>query len=206
MPAVTADMLARMMNLDFPRMAKRSRAIAEALTHGEQAHVTCSRGTDFVVDFAGRDGIADDGELSAAGAWGNLPCGEAFISPTAGEGVLVAESIAGLGRFNPPTRVAVKDGRLETGDLRLTRLLDAHGPAGRNLAELGVGTNDRAKLTGNVLEDEKILGTVHVAFGASAGIGGTVEVPIYLDCVVLEASLQIDGTPILDAGALVPAH
>jgi leucyl aminopeptidase (aminopeptidase T) len=100
-------------------------------------------------------------------------------------------------------RLVVEDGRLAAGDARLTRLLDAHGPAGRNLAELGVGTNDCAELTGNVLEDEKILGTVHVAFGASVGIGGTVEVPVHLDCVVLAASLQIDGVPVLDAGELL---
>ena len=62
-----------------------------------------------------------------------------------------------------------------------------------NLAELGVGTNDRATLTGNVLEDEKILGTVHVAFGASAGIGGTVSVPIHLDVVVRRCEPEIDG-------------
>jgi hypothetical protein len=53
----------------------------------------------------------------------------------------------------------------------------AHGDLGTNLAELGVGTNEQARLTGNVLEDEKILGTIHVAFGASAAIGGTVSVP-----------------------------
>ena len=51
-----------------------------------------------------------------------------------------------------------------------------------------------------MLEDEKILGTVHVAFGASAGIGGTVSVPIHLDVVVLEASLEIDGRTVLDEG------
>ena len=78
--------------------------------------------------------------------------------------------------------------------------LRAHGELGTNLAELGVGTNDRAILTGSVLEDEKILGTVHVAFGASAGIGGTVSVPIHLDVVVLDASLQIGGTAVLEAG------
>ncbi len=66
-----------------------------------------------------------------------------------------------------------------------------------------MGTNDRATLTGNVLEDEKILGTVHVAFGASAGIGGTVSVPIHLDVVILEASLEIDGRPVLEDGAYV---
>ena len=66
-----------------------------------------------------------------------------------------------------------------------------------------MGTNDRAKLTGNVLEDEKILGTVHVAFGASAGFGGTVSVPIHLDVVVMDASLEIDGQLVLDHGHFV---
>ena len=51
-----------------------------------------------------------------------------------------------------------------------------------------------------MLEDEKILGTVHIAFGASAGIGGTVSVPIHLDVVVLDASLRIGDTTVLDAG------
>ena len=47
-------------------------------------------------------------------------------------------------------------------------LLTAHGEDGTSLAELGIGTNEKAILTGNLLEDEKILGTAHVAFGASA--------------------------------------
>ena len=66
-----------------------------------------------------------------------------------------------------------------------------------------MGTNDRAQLTGNILEDEKILGTVHVAFGASAGIGGTVSVPIHLDVVILDASLEVDGQTVLDHGRYV---
>jgi len=66
-----------------------------------------------------------------------------------------------------------------------------------------VGANDRATLTGNVLEDEKILGTAHVAFGASAAIGGTVSVPIHLDVVVLDATLEIGSTRVLDAGRFV---
>ena len=65
------------------------------------------------------------------------------------------------------------------------------------------GTNDRAELTGQILEDEKILGTVHVAFGASAGIGGTVSVPIHLDAVVLEPTLIVDETPVIESGRYV---
>jgi leucyl aminopeptidase (aminopeptidase T) len=81
--------------------------------------------------------------------------------------------------------------------------LRGQGELGTNLAELGIGTNDRATLTGEVLEDEKILGTVHVAFGASAGIGGTVSVPIHLDVVVVEPTLEVGGTRVLEQGRWV---
>jgi leucyl aminopeptidase (aminopeptidase T) len=207
LPGVTEDMLARLMAADFPMMAARSRAVAELLTEAESAHVTCPRGTDFTADLSGRSGIADDGDLSDAGAFGNLPCGEGFISPIGGEGSLVASTLATLGLPDEPVRLTVRDGRLadaggEWGE-RWAALMDAAGSLGRNLAELGVGTNERATLTGNILEDEKMLGTVHVAFGASAGIGGTVAVPVHLDCLIADATLDVGGTRVLDAGRFV---
>ncbi|MET0730942.1 MAG: aminopeptidase, partial [Solirubrobacterales bacterium] len=66
-----------------------------------------------------------------------------------------------------------------------------------------IGTNEKAILTGVVLEDEKILGTCHVAFGASAGIGGTIQVPVHLDCVVTKPDVSIDGEPLVRAGELL---
>jgi leucyl aminopeptidase (aminopeptidase T) len=206
LPGVTEDMLARLMAADFPLMAARSRAVAELLTAADSAHVTCPRGTDLTLELGDRAGIADDGDLTADGAFGNLPCGEGFISPVGGEGTLVAASLATLGLPDEPVRMTVRDGRLAdaSGDwgARWTALLDGAGGDGRNLAELGVGTNERATLTGNILEDEKMLGTVHVAFGASAGIGGTVSVPVHLDCLVEQATLDVGGTRVLDAGRL----
>jgi aminopeptidase len=207
LPGVTEDMLARLMACDFPTMTARSRAVAELLTGADRAHVTCPLGSDFTVDLSGRTGIADDGDLSADGAFGNLPCGEGFISPLTGEGTLVAATLASLGIPEAPTRLTVRDGRLAdaSGDwgARWAGLMDAAGEQGRNLAELGVGTNERATLTGNILEDEKMLGTVHVAFGASAGIGGTVAVPVHLDCLIADATLDIGDTRVLDAGRFV---
>jgi leucyl aminopeptidase (aminopeptidase T) len=83
------------------------------------------------------------------------------------------------------------------------KLLTEHGSEATNVAELGIGTNESAILTGNILEDEKILGTAHVAFGASAAIGGTIQVPVHLDCVVLRPTVEIDGSPIVRDGELV---
>ena len=206
LPGVTADMLALVMAVDFPALRERSRAVAARLSAAEEARITCPRGTDLRLDLVGRAGIADDGDLSAPGAFGNLPCGEGFIAPAGGDGVVVASSVGSFGLADPAFRLEVRDGRLaaaDPGEAFLTHLLEAGGELGANLAELGVGTNDRATLTGQMLEDEKILGTVHVAFGASAGIGGTVAVPVHEDVVVLDATLELGGETVLDGGRLV---
>ncbi len=203
MPGVTADLLARLMSADFDAMSARCHAVAALLRDADGAHLTCARGTDMRFDLRGRPAIADDGDLTARGAFGNLPCGEGFASPCGGDGTIAASSLP-AGLVDPPALLTVRDGRLEgaegEGAAAFLAHLDAHGPLGRNLAELGVGTNDRATLTGNTLEDEKILGTAHVAFGASAGIGGTVTVPVHEDVVVLVPSLWIGDTQVLDAG------
>src|SRR5581483_7642430 len=195
---VTTDMLSRVMAVDFDTMAARSQAVAGLLDAAGSAHVSCPRGTELMLDLSGRSGLADDGDLRSPGAFGNLPCGEGFISPLSGAGTVVAKSLGSLGVSDEPATLTLQDGRVVDargglGPAFIDRLR-AHGEAASNLAELGIGTNDRATLTGLVLEDEKILGTVHVAFGASANIGGTVSVPIHLDVVVMEATLEIDGT------------
>ena len=169
-------------------------------------------GEDLVAfrDSEGRVGIVDAGELTAKGAFGNLPCGEGFIAPVEGtaEGTLVVDgSIAAIGLVESPVHLTVEGGHLTgaTGDqgARLMELLTVHGPDGTNVAELGIGTNEEAILTGNILEDEKIFGTAHVAFGASAGIGGTIQVPVHLDVVIKEPTVEIDGEAILGGGELL---
>src|SRR3954447_2784312 len=202
MPGATADLVARLMSVDFDAMAERCQAVAQLLTDADEAHVTCPRGTDMRFDLRGRGGISDDGDLTAGGAFGNLPCGEGFVAPAGGDGTIATSSLALIGLVDEPVTITVEDGRLAdaTGEAggRLVEMLTAHGETGRNLAELGVGTNDQAKLTGNVLEDEKLLGTIHVAFGASAAIGGTVAVPVHLDVVVLDPTLDVGATRVVD--------
>ncbi len=197
-------MLGRVMAGDFELVARRSRALAKLLDDSTTAHLTCPRGSDFMIDLTGRAGMPDDGDLTAPGAFGNLPAGEGFIAPRGGEGKIVASSLSPLGISDEPATLTVEGGQIVAAQGGLgpqyLELLRRHGELGCNLAELGIGTNDRARLTGNVLEDEKILGTAHVAFGASAAIGGTVSVPIHLDVVVLDATLTIGDTTVLEAG------
>jgi leucyl aminopeptidase (aminopeptidase T) len=210
LPGVTEDMLARVMSADMVELRRRGHVLADILEAGREAHISCTNGSDLTLVIEDREGIPDNGELAEPGAFGNLPCGEGFISPRhdAGGGTLFVDgTIASIGIPSEPTELTVEDGALvraagEIGE-ELVRQLRAAGPDGNRLAELGVGTNERAILTGELLEDEKILGTVHVAFGASAGIGGEIQVPVHLDCVVMKPTLTVDGREVIREGELL---
>jgi leucyl aminopeptidase (aminopeptidase T) len=208
LPGVTEEMLARVMSADMEGLRRKGHAVAEALDRASEAHITDANGTDLRLDISGREAIPDAGELTEPGAFGNLPCGEGFISPAGGQGTLVIDgSLAGIGLVDEPVELVIEGGHLTSArggqGMAFMELLTEHGEEGTNTAELGVGTNERAILTGEILEDEKIAGTIHVAFGASAGIGGTVQVPVHLDCIVMKPTLELDGEAIVRDGELL---
>jgi leucyl aminopeptidase (aminopeptidase T) len=210
MPGVTEEMLARVMSADMAKLKERGELVSQALSESAEVRITCPRGSDLRLGLGGRTAIRDAGVLTEPGAFGNLPCGEGFIAPVEGtaEGTVVIDgSIAGVGMVEAPVSLTIRNGHLveatNAEGVRLLELLSAHGSDGTNVAELGIGTNEAATLTGNVLEDEKILGTAHVAFGASAAIGGTVQVPVHLDCVIRAPTVEVDGRLLVRAGELL---
>jgi leucyl aminopeptidase (aminopeptidase T) len=208
LPGVTEEMLARVMSADMEGLRRRGRAVAEALDAASEAHLADANGTDLTLDLSGRTAIPDAGELAEPGAFGNLPCGEGFIAPAGGHGTLVIDgSLAGIGLAAEPVELVVEGGHLTSArggqGMAFMALLTEHGEDGTNVAELGIGTNEKAKLTGEILEDEKILGTAHVAFGASAAIGGTVQVPVHLDCILMKPTVELDGEAIVRDGELL---
>jgi leucyl aminopeptidase (aminopeptidase T) len=208
LPGVTEQMLARVMSADMEGLRRKGEAVAEALDRASEAQIRDANGTDLRLDLSGRKAIPDAGDLSEPGAFGNLPCGEGFIAPAGGDGTLVIDgSLAGLGIVEEPVELVLEGGHLTSArggqGMAFMELLTVHGEEGTNVAELGIGTNERAILTGEILEDEKIQGTCHVAFGASAGIGGTVQVPVHLDCIVMMPTVELDGEPIIREGELL---
>jgi leucyl aminopeptidase (aminopeptidase T) len=210
MPEVTEDMLMRTMSADYGQVKRRSHAVATLLTDGREVRITSSLGTDLTLSIEGREGIADDGDLGAPGAFGNLPAGEGFIAPLEGasNGRLVVDgTVWPIGRLDEPIAITIEDGYAvgfegaAADDFRA--VLEPHGPEAFAVAELGIGTNEAAIPTGNVLEDEKILGTIHVAFGDNHSFGGTVRVSSHQDAIVLAPTLRIDGTTVVEDGSFL---
>ena len=83
---------------------------------------------------------------------------------------------------------------------KIRSLLRPFGKQGRNIAEIGIGTNPKARLTGIVIEDEKVRETAHVAFGTSKSIGGKIQSEIHQDNVFLKPDISVDGKLIIKQG------
>jgi len=209
MPQITQDMLERTMTADYAELRRRSRALAHALSAATSVHITSAEGTDVTFDVSGREGLADDGALTEPGAFGNLPAGEGFIAPVEGRtnGRIVFDgSIWPLGLLPEPLIADITDGYATFSGPRgaeFEATISSYGREAFAVAELGIGTNEKAILTGNVLEDEKIAGSIHVAFGDNHSFGGTVRVPSHQDGIVLKPTVTIGDTVVLQDGRLL---
>ena len=210
MPQVTEDMMVRMMAPDYAEVRRRSGAVAKLLTDGREVNITSAAGTDVTFLIEGRGGLADDGDLRARGAFGNLPAGEGFVAPVEKmtQGRIVFDgSMWPMGKLADPLSVEIEDGYATemSGDAaaEFQSIIEPYGREAFAVAELGIGTNECARLSGNVLEDEKILGTIHVAFGDNHSFGGTIRVSSHQDGIVLKPTVRIDGTTVLEDGQLL---
>jgi len=209
LPDVTEEMIARTMSADYRDIHKRTVKLAKGFKDAKRIHITTKAGTDVQIVVDGRDFRLDTGVLARPGSFSNLPAGELYVAPVEGKssGIVVFDaSFSGIGMLSAPIIIEIEKGKAAKikGDKgKLSRMLDAAGPNGRNLAELGIGTNDRAKITGNVLEDEKVMGTIHLAFGDNSTFGGKVKVDIHLDGLVLKPTVEVDGKEIMKNGRLM---
>lgn len=196
MPLFERDMFFGSMNVNQIDLAVSTNVLARTLAGVDYCEVTSPIGTRLKLGLSGRDALADDGILTERGKFGNLPAGEVFFAPVEGttEGVLVLQW-GPEAKFKRPIALRIEGGKVisvEDGEKDevgwLNGLLSAH-PDNTNIAELGIGTNPAATRPDNVLESEKILGTVHIAFGDNHTFGGTVKAPLHLDFVIFDATL-----------------
>lgn len=209
MATISKEIIGRCISIDYDALVKRNIILEKILSSGKKARVKAEKGTDIVFDISGRKALPDSGVYTQKGAAGNLPAGEVFIAPNEGKtnGVYVVDaSFAGLGMLSKaPIRVTVKGGyavnvegpRAEEIEAQLKSRLF------RNIAELGIGTNPKAKITGVVLEDEKVIGTAHIAIGNNFHFGGKVNVPLHIDGVITKPSVWVDDRQIIERGKLL---
>jgi leucyl aminopeptidase (aminopeptidase T) len=195
LPHFDPDMFHTSMTVDWRALADRTAELVKAVNRAEWIRVSTPNGTNMMICKEGRRAEGDDGLLTELGSFGNLPAGEAYLAPLEGKchGVMVLEW-GPTRKLVEPLRLTVERGvvvKIEGNDSLRQRLEDkfAENPNCRNIAELGIGTNDKANRPDNVLEAEKILGTIHIALGDNSGFGGTVSAPFHEDYVFYQPTL-----------------
>jgi len=211
-PGITEDVMLRGLNADYKKIAALTNKLKKLFEKTKMARVTAPNGTDITMDITKRKIIPSKGLFHKKGEGGNLPTGETFVAPIEGksEGVFVVDgSMAGIGVMgNEKIVIEVRKGyatKISGGRKakKLEEILKKYGKKGRNIAELGIGTNDKARLSGSLLEDEKVKGTVHIALGNNITMGGNVNVPIHLDGVIKKPTVYFDGKVIMKNGKLL---
>ncbi|HEY2714659.1 MAG TPA: aminopeptidase [Solirubrobacterales bacterium] len=191
----------------WKRASEETVRLADWIEGHEEVRVTAP-GTDITLGVAGRKFIPCVGDH-------NMPDGEFFTGP-------VEDSVEGEVSFHLPAVIGgrevagvhlkfesgrVVDASAERGEEYLIKLLDTDEGA-RTLGELGIGTNysiDRG--TREVLLDEKLGGTVHMAVGAAyPESGGTNDSAVHTDLVCdlrLGGKLEVDGVVMQEDGKFV---
>ncbi|MCM2999865.1 aminopeptidase [Paenibacillus cellulositrophicus] len=208
MPGITEDMfLEGAIAADYTQVKALTEKVTDMLTDAQTVRIE-KDGRSLEFSIQGRDGVPSTGMYLEPGQSGNLPSGEAYIAPVEGtaEGQIVVDgSIAGIGKLSGPIVLTVEKGRLTAaeGGPEGEKLLQMLGDGdGRLLGEFGIGTNEKARITGVVLEDEKVYGTIHVAFGSNNTFGGVVAAGVHIDCVVGKPDVYLDGRQIMKNGEL----
>jgi leucyl aminopeptidase (aminopeptidase T) len=197
-------------SVDYLEVERETKFIAGFLTRAREAKVVSDSGTNLTFSLKSRKGGEDTGIYVKPGKWGNLPAGEAYIAPVeeTAKGKLVVEK----GWF--PNLVEEMTMIFRNGEVQqiggggkvnqmLSQILGLESPKKRkrcNLAELGIGTNPKARRTDITIEAEKIKGTIHIGIGDNSHMGGKVVADYHQDFVVPKPDLFLDGEKMMEKG------
>jgi leucyl aminopeptidase (aminopeptidase T) len=205
LPGITEDVFTTGLAADYDSIDAECDALLEQVEDAQEIRVTSPQGTDITFEPGDREWLADTGLVHEPGDFSNLPAGEIFVSPETTNGTYVVD-----GTMMPHGRLEEEqtlEFEVEAGQVtsisddeirdQIETAAEDVGDAAYNLAELGIGTNLAVdELVGSVLLDEKAGGTVHIAIGDDAGIGGDVDAPIHLDGILREPTVYADGEEI----------
>ncbi len=208
MPGITREVMIRTLNADYDRIARITRKAVSLLTRTNDVLIKTGKKFELYLDIKNRPGHPDTGIIRKPGSFSNLPAGEAYCAPVENKSegrVIIDGSFAPIGLLRNPVILTIKSGRIAKieGNRELEKIFERAGEKGKVLCELGIGTNYKAVVTGNVLEDEKVMGTIHLAFGNNLGFGGKNDAKIHLDGVIRKPWVWFDGQLVIKQGKIL---
>jgi leucyl aminopeptidase (aminopeptidase T) len=201
MPGITPELFIKAMKADINKIRAVHEKLHRALKNVKSVHIISPSGTDLVIDMRGKKFMYEDnGDLSREGILNNIPFGEICAWIDKADGVVAIDVWKDKITSNMGAKIFVKNGTIvwwnKEAEVYVKNQMKA-GVCGLKIVELGIGTNPSHKNPiGIVLHDEKIYGSVHIAFGG----GGTRKCPIHQDVVMLKPTLYAGNKLIIKDG------
>jgi hypothetical protein len=200
-PGITASMMTQgPMTVDYAKVARNADHLMGKFENASTVHLTAPGGTDITLGIADR--AFDTDVRIKPGAYGNLPAGEIWCAPIEdqADGVIVCDgSIGDVGQVSSPLKIEVRGGKivaLESTDNELVekiKELTSVDDMASVVGELGIGLNPKARLTGNLLEDEKAGKTAHIAFGHNTDMpNGKNDSKTHRDFLFYKPTLEVE--------------
>ena len=209
LPGITRRIMDESIIADYARIKFVTEKLGGELKNKKMVNIKTAKGTDLSFSIDGRKWILDYGIINKKGMIGNLPAGEVFIAPLEGSanGVIVVDAFVNEGEeyCRKDARIMINKGLAVDCDDKES-LLNKYFKSiknAMNIAEFGIGTNYQARVIGNILQDEKAIGTCHIAFGNNSSFGGNVYSEMHIDNVVQKPTIIIDKKVIMKDGKIV---
>ncbi len=220
MPGMTEEMFTHGgMSANFNEIKRKISNLGPYLRRRRIINVKSEQGTDITFEVNWREWKLDDnGICNRPKMLTNLPAGKAFIMPREGSmnGKVIIDGSWDATLLDEEIELEIENGIVidVKGGTTAANIRQEFGEVARTLrskdrenvwtiAEFGFGVNDQARLGGNVLEDEKRLGTCYIAIGDNTALGGNSSVGIHIPGVLKSPSVWLDDTQILDKGNFI---
>ena len=192
MPTVERRMEKTAFKADYKKVQKYATAIEKILNKSNTAEIIFSTNDTLKMDLRNRKAYAGGGNCQNKGNFINFPSGEACQAPyeaTTDEKKEFGESktkgILPVNYNEEIVKYQIENNKIikiigEGVKAEEMRTFFNEKESRRNIAELGIGCNPNAVVTGNVLEDEKVAG-LHIAYGMSTHLGGKIKSDMHMD-------------------------
>jgi leucyl aminopeptidase (aminopeptidase T) len=220
MPGITVDMFTHGgMAADFNNVKKRISNLGPHFRRRRIVNVKSKLGTEITFEVNWREWKLDDnGICNRPRMLTNLPAGKAFIMPREGtmNGTLIINGSWDSSLLDQNIELLIENGIVidVKGGTIAANIRQEFGEVAKKLrskdrenvwtvAEFGFGMNDQARMGGNVLEDEKRLGTCYFSIGDNTALGGNSAVGIHIPGVLTGANVWLDDSQILQDGEFV---
>ena len=222
MPGMTVEMFTEGgMSADFNIIKKNIGEMSNLLRRKRIINVKSDTGTNVTFEVNWREWKLDDnGICNRPRMLTNLPAGKIFTLPREGtmNGTIVIDGSWDSDLVDEPVVLQIENGLVVDvkGGTAAAQIRQTFGEAAKRLkskdqenvwtiAEFGFGMNPNARVAGNVLEDEKRLGTAYFSIGDNTTLGGSAAVGIQISGVLERPSIWMDETLLFEDGQFV-AH